>query len=108
MGGPHVTITNDDLELTIQAPCYWHLVANTGDLPPLLISGGQQLRGVQTCSLEDTPRPQELHLKVATEADVVCKRVVSILLECFLVTTIITETAYWLNVGFTSCDFLDL
>ena len=51
--------------------------------PPLLTSGGHHWRPLQICSFGD-PSP-ELHLVVTTEASTVCKWVVHILLECFLV-----------------------
>ena len=60
----------------------------TGPPPPpailLVTSGSQDWTPVQTCSLVDSPSNGYLHL-VATEAHTVDKRVVCILLECFLV-----------------------
>ena len=62
---------------------------------PLLLvtSGGQDWRFVQTCSPEEPPPNWYLHL-VATKAHTVGKRVVCILLECFLVTMIL-----WYKIG---------
>ena len=80
-GGSHVISTNDALDLIVQSwpwpsrhgtPCWWHLVAITGDLFKLV-----HLR---------TPY-WYWHL-VATEAYTVGKRVVRFLLECFLVNEI--------------------
>ena len=51
-GGPHVVITHDVLDLTVQGPIS-HLPNHTSDLPLPVTSGGHQQRPVQTCSLQD-------------------------------------------------------
>ena len=68
-----MTITHDALDLTIQGPCLYkalhplyravaHSVQGSGPLctgstPLLVTSGGQDLRPVQTCLLEDPLPP---------------------------------------------------
>ena len=87
--GSHVTIAYDALDLTIQAhpldmvphwrgrsPCYWQLVAITGDLFKLVHF-----------------RPPQV-LALAIESYVWCNWVVCILLECFLVRSTVTQSVF--------------
>ena len=53
-------------------------------IPLLVTSGGHYWRPVETCSLEDPPKPI-LTSGGDTESCTIAKRAVRILLECFLV-----------------------
>ena len=83
-----MTITHDVLDLTVQGtsdPSPAPLPTGTVGLSPLpVISGGQDWRPVQTCSLEDPPSVTDIRW-LSTEACTVYMQVVCILLECFLV-----------------------
>ena len=77
---PYITITHDTLDLTGQARTLLYRA-----LPPLVTSGGQDRKPVQTCSLEDlTVPPMSADIWwLATKACTVAGRAVRILLECF-------------------------
>ena len=53
-GGSLATITHDALDLTVQGPSPESLcISPFKQAPQLVISGGQDPRPIQTCSLED-------------------------------------------------------
>ena len=85
--GSHVTITHDASDITMQGiPNSSPPPDMASQTPLLLTSGGQDWRPVQTYSLEDIPSwlPSSGNWNNRYGQ---CKRTVSILLECFLVTT---------------------
>ena len=53
-GGPHVTITHDALELTVQAAPLASTSSGPSPGPLLVISGGHHCKPVQTYSCEDS------------------------------------------------------
>ena len=80
MWGPHVTNTHYALDLTVQPPSPSDMrpIGSSPSPPPLVTSGGNHCRPVQTCSLD-----QYWHL--VAKACTIGKRAARILLECFLV-----------------------
>ena len=87
--GPHVTITHNASELTVQAqpppppPQIWDVRTPLGPPHPLVISGSHDpCKFVHWVSLCRAPHPY-WHL-LATEARTFGKCVLHILLECFL------------------------
>ena len=85
--GSHVTITHDASDITMQGTPNSSPPPDMASQTPLLLtSGGQDWRPVQTYSLEDIPSwlPSSGNWNNRYGQ---CKRTVSILLECFLVTT---------------------
>ena len=77
-----MTVTHDALNLTIQdTPGQGPHCTGTS---LVVMSGGQGWRHVQTCSLEDPPTGAEIWW-LMKHMCTVGKRVVCILLECFLV-----------------------
>ena len=104
-GGHHVIITHDALDLTVQdhAPRLCDIRPSAMRPPSaprpirrgtllLLTSDGHHWRIVQTCSFEEAPPNR--YCDLVAEARMVGRRVVCILLECFLVkgTFTLTET----------------
>ena len=88
-GGPHVTITHDALNVTVQGPS-----PPTRDMGPpglspfhlLVTSDSNYWRPGQTCSLENPPTlPVLTSGGMLTKVHTVGKWAVRILLECFLV-----------------------
>ena len=102
--GPHVTIIHDALELTVQAPLQTWGMRTLGSHPEMG-HGDSHLASdiwwpsLETCSnlfigphCSGSPSPCYWHL-VATEARMVGKQAVCILLECFLVDMCLLQTA---------------
>ena len=89
--GPLVTITHDAMNLTVQSPTGPRSLdirpgtPSPSTLPPATDIWWSILETCSNCSLEEPP-PRKQNLVVATEVRTVCKQVVRILLECFLVT----------------------
>ena len=101
-GFPHVTVSRDALELTIQGPSASTLPLDMGPhcigtTPPPVTSGSQDRRPVQTWSLEDPPRYWHL---VATKACTVGKHVVCIILGCFLVVVVTAWYKFYGKVNY--------
>ena len=89
-GGSKLTIAYDTTEPSL-SPAPHHPSAKTRDLTVQTLpvtSGDHSLRPIQTSSLEDHPQ-HRLSIVVCTEVCTVDKQAVPILLECFLVLSII-------------------
>ena len=106
LGGSHVTIIHDAFDLTAEGRPISDMSSLPAlppdilpgtppdirpEIPLLLTSGGQHWRLVQACSLEDPlhPPPSRTTSVVATEAHMVYKRALCILLECFLIVQLV-------------------
>ena len=91
----HVTVKHDEYDFTIP-----------NRLSLIFTSSGHHWSFVQTCSVEDLIPLWYWHLVEATGTKGVCKRAVRILLECFLVKSVIK----WAKVGwiFSYVDFIPL
>ena len=98
-GSPHMTITHDALDLTLQplansSPLDMTLGNSPSFNPgPLLATSCSHWTSVQICSLDLTVQPPSFprrqHLAVSSETGTNCKRAVHILPECFLVVCVV-------------------
>ena len=98
--GPHVIITHDALNLTVQPPPQprhetWNTPPQSCPLdmqPPWPPTTDIWWSSLETCSNLFIAPPLERHLEVASKARTVCRWAAPFLLECILV-----FTKYWLT-----------